>query len=147
MGRNILKNEQGVALVIALLMLLVLTLIGISSITSTTFEANISGNERVGTEAFYTAEAGVQEAINQLPNTNPIPRKKLGNDSYYWSGGPKDKEGNEQPMKFIGFYIKPGYDTYVLKRYQINITGESSLGANKEIEVQAIYYVPPGTQY
>jgi Tfp pilus assembly protein PilX len=49
-------------------MLLVLTLIGISSINTTTFETSISGNERMGTDAFYAAEAGIQVAINQVPD-------------------------------------------------------------------------------
>lgn len=142
-----MRNQKGVVLVIALLMLLVLTLIGINAIGTSTFETSISGNERVGTDAFYAAEAGIQEAINQLPNNNPIPRTKLGENSYYWTGGPKDKSGNEQPIKFIGLYMKAGNDTFVLKRYQINITGESSLGAVKEIEAQVCYYVPVGTQY
>jgi len=43
----------------ALLILLVLTLIAISAISTTTFEANIAGNERLYNKAFYTADAGV----------------------------------------------------------------------------------------
>ncbi len=44
---------------IALLILLVLTLIGISAISTTTFEANIAGNERLYNRAFYSSDAGV----------------------------------------------------------------------------------------
>jgi Tfp pilus assembly protein PilX len=92
MGTNGLREEKGVALVIALLMLLILTLIGISSINTTTYETSISGNERVRTGAFYAAEAGIQVAINQIPdNTGPIAKTKINEDSYYWSGGAKDE--------------------------------------------------------
>jgi hypothetical protein len=52
-------NDRGVSLVIALLILLVLTLIGISAITTSTFETNIAGNERLYNEAFYSADAGI----------------------------------------------------------------------------------------
>ncbi len=71
-----LQNQSGVSLVIALLILLVLTLIGISAISTTTFETNIAGNERLYNRAFYTADAGVDYfgvtggAYILLPNTS-----------------------------------------------------------------------------
>ena len=109
MEENILREEKGVALVIALLMMLVLTLIGISSIGTTNFETNISGNERVRTDAFYAAEAGIQVAINQVPdNTNPIPKTKIKEDSYYWSGGAKD-EGSPKSLMSLGLHPKAGF--------------------------------------
>ncbi len=54
-----LQNEKGVSLIVALMILLVLTLIGITAISTTTFETNIAGNERLYNRAFYTADAGV----------------------------------------------------------------------------------------
>ncbi len=56
---SILQDHNGVSLVIALIILLVLTLLGISAISTTTFETNIAGNERLYNRAFYTADAGV----------------------------------------------------------------------------------------
>lgn len=148
MKRNILENQKGVVLIIALLMLLILTLIGVSSISTSTFETKISGNERVGADAFYVSEAGTQVAINQLPdNINPIPKTQLKEDSYYWSGGSKD-EGSPKPMQSFGFYQKPGDDvSFAYNRFQVNATGES-FGAMKEIEVQVICGpFGAGTQY
>jgi hypothetical protein len=139
MERNILEEERGAALIIALLMLLVLTLIGISSISTTTFETSISGNERGRTDAFYAAEAGIEVAINQLPdNTNPIPKTRIKEDSYYWSGGMKD-EGDPKPLKNLGLHPTPGFDSsWAFKRFQLNTTGKFS-GTTKEIEVQVSY--------
>lgn len=54
------KNQKGIALVIALIMLLVLTLIGISAVSMTTYETNIAGNERIYNLAFYTADGGIE---------------------------------------------------------------------------------------
>ena len=56
---SILQDNKGVSLVIALLILLVLTLLGISAISTTTFETNIAGNERLYNRAFYSSDAGV----------------------------------------------------------------------------------------
>ena len=148
MARAILREEKGVALIIALLMLLVLTLIGISSISTTTFETSISGNERVRADAFYAAEAGIQVAINQVPdNTNPIPKTKIKDDSYYWSGTAKD-EGDPKSLKSLGLHSKAGFDSsWAFKRFQLNTAGKFS-GMTKEIEVQ-VSYGPfrAGTEY
>jgi len=147
MGSDILRSERGFALIIALLVLLVLTLIGISAINTTTFETSISGNERVGTDAFYAAEAGIQIGLNQLPDTKPIPVTPIGKDSSFWSGEPQDKS-SPKSLKSLGLYPRPGFDSsWSFKRFQIDTTG-SSFKAMKEIEVQASFGpFSIGTQY
>ena len=55
-----LRNERGSALVVALLMLVILTLIGISASTTTTFELQISGNDKLYKMAFYQADGGTE---------------------------------------------------------------------------------------
>ena len=52
-------NERGASLVVALMILLILTLIGISALQTTTQETSIAGNERIYNRAFYTADAGI----------------------------------------------------------------------------------------
>ena len=61
-----LREEKGFILVIALMMLLVLTLIGIGSVNTSTYELLITGNYRVSEEAFYAADAGIQDGINRI---------------------------------------------------------------------------------
>jgi len=134
MGSSILRSERGFALVIALLILLVLTLIGISAINTTTFETSISGNERVGTDAFYAAEAGIEIGRNQLPDTKSFYVPALGKDSSCRSGSLHDNSPKD--LKSLGPYPKPGFDSsWGFKRYEVNATG-SSFKAKKEIEVQ-----------
>jgi hypothetical protein len=144
MERDILRNKNGVALVIALIMLLILTFIGISAISTTTFETNITGNERVGTAAFYASEAIFQVGLRQLDDldfaskTKPILFREIGKDSHGWGGSPEDKDSPKGAIPF-GLHNKAGYDSsWAFNRYQINATGES-FGAMKEVEVQASY--------
>ena len=133
MESSVLNNEKGVALVIALIMLIILTLIGISSINSSVFETRISGNERVGSSAFYAAEGGVYVGISRIPDVTAY-SGTIGSDESYRSGSLTDS--SPQPQKNLGVMLKPGFDsTWEFKRFQINATGES-LGAKKEIEVQ-----------
>jgi Tfp pilus assembly protein PilX len=63
-----LQNQSGTALVIALIILVVLTLIGLSSSISSITEIKLSGNKRGSTNAFYTADGGVQVTIANLAN-------------------------------------------------------------------------------
>jgi Tfp pilus assembly protein PilX len=133
MESSVLKNEKGVALVIALIMLIILTFLGISSISSSVFETRISGNERVGSSAFYAAEGGVYVGISRIPDITAY-SGTIGSDESYRSGRLTDS--SPQPQKNLGVMLKPGFDTtWEFKRFQINATGES-FGAKKEIEVQ-----------
>lgn len=130
-------NEKGIAMVVALVILLVLTLIGFSSISTSTFESSITGNERVGTDAFYAAEAGIQVGMNQIPTTTAIPVTTLGSDSRYWSGGPGDK-ASPKPLYYLGRYKKEGTElNWAYRRYQVNASGESA-GAIKQVESQVL---------
>lgn len=66
--KRILGNESGAALVIALLMMIMLTLVGLGSVFTSTFELKLSGNKRGSTDAFYAADSGVQVVMGNLAN-------------------------------------------------------------------------------
>jgi Tfp pilus assembly protein PilX len=61
-----LKDQKGAALVIALIMIVVLTLIGLASTFTSNFEIKLSGNKRGSTDAFYGAESGAQIAQSNV---------------------------------------------------------------------------------
>ena len=58
-----MKNERGMVLVVAVLILTVVTIIGIAALTSSDTELQISANEKSLTMEFYDAEAGQVEAM------------------------------------------------------------------------------------
>jgi hypothetical protein len=69
-GEACLRNQSGVALVIALIMIVVLTLIGLASTLSSNFENQLSGNKRGSTDSFYTADSGMQGVQANIANFN-----------------------------------------------------------------------------
>jgi hypothetical protein len=69
-SKLILGNQSGVALVVALLMIVILSLIGIASSSNSTFEIKLSGNKRGSTDAFYTADGGTKSVLPILANFN-----------------------------------------------------------------------------
>jgi hypothetical protein len=76
-----LKEQSGAALVIALIMIVVLTLIGVASTFTSIFETKLSGIKRESTAAYYAADAAAQVVFNNngnfqlkptdVPITNP----------------------------------------------------------------------------
>lgn len=67
-NRTLVKDQSGAALVVALIMMIVLTLIGLASVFTSTFEIKLSGNKRGSTDAFYAADSGVQVVTARIEN-------------------------------------------------------------------------------
>ena len=65
-----LRNESGAALVIALIMIIVMTLIVLASSLTSMFEIKLAGNKRGSTNAFYSADSGVQVTLGRIENFN-----------------------------------------------------------------------------
>jgi Tfp pilus assembly protein PilX len=172
---KILKEGKGIVLVLALLMLLVLTLIGISALNTGTHDILISGNERASLQAFYVAEAGINEFMGRFRDsaTNPItdsdqsnPNWKLllaknpgkGATKIGYGSGSQNYPSLQNQLDF-GVEIKHKVDAssppqvikygqapiYVIKSY-----GFAADGGNKAIEVElkkSSGYDPPAALY
>jgi Tfp pilus assembly protein PilX len=67
---SILKNQSGMALVVALIMIVVLTLIALASSYTSIFEIKLSGTKRASADAFYAADAGVSQITTNTANFN-----------------------------------------------------------------------------
>ncbi|NDY71794.1 hypothetical protein DO021_01415 [Desulfobacter hydrogenophilus] len=68
-----LKDEQGFALVITLLVLALLTMMGTAAINTTSFELKITGNERMARQRFIIADSGWKQAGPFLNALNAPP--------------------------------------------------------------------------
>ena len=74
--RNFRRNyhkpaEDGVALLIALFVLLLISVVGIALITASSSETSLGSNYRNSSSAFYASLAGIEEARGRLLSTNP----------------------------------------------------------------------------
>ena len=63
---KVAKSEEGMVLVIALVMLMLLTIIGVAAIDTSTMETMISGIEKERQGTFYAAEAGIEHGKAML---------------------------------------------------------------------------------
>ncbi len=82
---NHMDNENGSAIVLALIILAVLTIIGISASTTSNIELQIVRNERIMQQTFYTAEASVYEGAQRIEQeTNPEKELIANTTAYNW---------------------------------------------------------------
>jgi len=61
-----MRDERGVALIIAMMVTMLLTALGIALVMLTTTETQITMNFRNGQEALYAADAGVERVVQDL---------------------------------------------------------------------------------
>lgn len=59
-----MSNERGMALVMALVILLILTMIGVTAMSTSTLQEKMAGNVQEQTRAFHAAESGLNQALN-----------------------------------------------------------------------------------
>jgi hypothetical protein len=65
-GGSLVGNQRGVALVVAVLVMITATFLGIAAVMTSDIEIRISGNQRCLEKAFYAAEAGVENGLAWL---------------------------------------------------------------------------------
>jgi len=71
--KNTMQKQQGIALVISLIMLLLMTLLSVSSMKSTILEEKMAGNYKNRNTAFQSAEAGLRAGETYLATTIVLP--------------------------------------------------------------------------
>jgi hypothetical protein len=79
-SKNIIHDQSGAVLVIALLIMIVLTVIGLAAFSTGTLELMLSGNKRGATDAFYAADSGIQVVTANIKNFD-LPDKYI-DDKY-----------------------------------------------------------------
>ena len=68
-----IQKQSGAVLIVSLVMLLLLTIIGISAVDMTTLDTRVSANTKDKALAFDAAEAALNTAGNALAPGNPLP--------------------------------------------------------------------------
>jgi len=73
--RHRLRDEDGIALIVSLMAMMLLMALGVALVMTTTTETRIAGNYAGGTEALYAADAAVERVMDDIltvPDWNDI---------------------------------------------------------------------------
>jgi len=125
-------SQGGFAMIIFVVLLLMLSLIGISSIMTSTDEVKVAGNEMKQTGAFYAAESGLERAAAAIASSyettgappNPLPGATISEQGYNYTYTTVDAGPAVQTMLSVGAYR--GLFGLV-KSYNISSTGLDDL--------------------
>jgi PilX N-terminal len=86
----IFNKEDGSVMVAALLVLVLLTIIGISAISSSNMELGITANAQLHKMSFFVAESGWHVMTDWLDDQYPLPTVNLGSDTHLAHNGSDD---------------------------------------------------------
>ncbi|HTN42560.1 MAG TPA: PilX N-terminal domain-containing pilus assembly protein [Nitrospiria bacterium] len=152
-GRTEWTDERGVALVMTMLILLMLTFIGMATISTSSTELSLSANYRRSREAFHAASAAIEYAL--LDNRNFVV-PATGPGTLTVAGGfPGDvdlMEGDTTATGSVTFLgsgpppagSKMGMD-WEANYFAIDTTGKGSLGSTDQQELAMDKIVPAPT--
>jgi Tfp pilus assembly protein PilX len=68
MNASIIRNEKGIVLMIALMVLIMMSLMGLAAVLTGTTDVQIAANSAHSTQALYLAEAGVGQVKSWFEN-------------------------------------------------------------------------------
>jgi hypothetical protein len=132
-----LSNDEGYVVIAAVLILVVLSIIGISATKNSSLESQVTSNAQLYKMAFYSADSGWQIAAGFLDDQFPLITANVGTDS---SGGvgvvllsqskyvqpdPYDIAANNRYLataRFEGAEIAPLWDMEMFRVYNYTIT-------------------------
>ncbi len=125
--KRIASRQRGFVLFLAMLMLLVLTIAGISLMFTAASEQSLSSHQTMVSKTFYAADSGVQYATAKLATDAKYVGGKLpvGLSAHYPGGTSADIDVTVTRPVNVGYTIHPGD--------QIQSSG-ASYGSNQIVE-------------
>lgn len=158
-GLSKVGSERGVALVVAVLVMITATFLGIAAVMTSDIEIRLSGNQRCLDKAFYAADDGADRSVAWLLTLGHIPPAKSDLPTPASTEHTLDPNN---PRCYSSYQIidvqydappPPGWELTMFKRqyYRVNSIGAYVLTldddkkvnlAKKKIEVLASYVFP-----
>lgn len=140
------RRQQGAALVIGLILLVVLTILAVSGVFTSTMELRMVRNMQSQERAFQAAEVAIEDAL-----ANPVLSTSAGFSQATTAVPNSPGDEYSYDMQFVGqtplgtgttgYSIGSAFQSY---HFQIEATGTGPDGALAE-HTQSFYVVGPGT--
>jgi len=160
-ARRTVGSERGVSLVVVLMLMVIILAMAGAGMLFSSIDLRASGNYRAGTQAFFAADTGVNDAFTRI-GADPAASTALfasapitlpdGGIIKYCSGKATDTNNCNTPqplsapqrINVAGYNVAvgTGYNTGgpQFYQYQVNVTGvHTQLGSVREVEEQVQY--------
>jgi len=142
------RKQSGAALVIGLILLLVMTLLGVSGMNTATLELTMTSNKQYGENAFQAAETGIDSTLAAGGFTTSggpavIPQTVLANGDTYTTTTNFEGETPVPPRRFGGFSLGVPSGGFSAYHFRIDSTGTSQRNAQSQ-HAQGLFLIGPG---
>ena len=141
------RYERGTALIMSLVILMILTILGITAMSTASLEEKMSGNTQESTRAFEAAESGLNSALStagglDLNTSYSLPKTLSRVD--YGAGG---KSGRADVTTWFVQFSPPkrgsGYGSnFDAANFELASTGSTTVGAKAVIHQGEAQIVP-----
>ncbi|MFT5173345.1 MAG: type II secretory pathway pseudopilin PulG [Gammaproteobacteria bacterium] len=129
------KHQQGAVLIVSLILLVVLTLLGVSVMNMTQLEERMASNSQEVIQAFQSAETGLSQAYDNPGVWNPLaPLAEVPAANIPSNVGRTDQAGYE--VNFVtSTGPPPGYDVsqYQTAHFDFRSTGTANSGFTTQL--------------
>jgi type IV pilus assembly protein PilX len=155
-----IKNQNGAVLITALIMLILLTMLGLSSMTTTTMEERMAANSQEINRAFQAASSGLELVFSDEEAFNTSNTKALdgtANDNYFKSdttigGDATDPNAYSATANYNAVFLQQvsaprgsGWDsTFAFYYFDLSASGSTASGASSTLHSGA-YQVGKGS--
>jgi type IV pilus assembly protein PilX len=140
-----IQRQQGAALIIGLLLLLIITVLAVSGMSTATLEIQMAGNAQYAHNAFQAAEMGIEQAIEEAKKSGKFiaranePLLHASHDDRYDTAMKfNEKTGvTDIPRgdKSYSMAVDKGYKAF---HFEITSTGAGARGASST-HTQSVY--------
>lgn len=131
--RAALGNEEGMALVVSMLLLLALTAMGSAAIMATSVESKIAGSDLVLKQAFYSADASATQAMEWLGDRGSAPSTTSGSTNAVKAYGDGQSSNDKGGVDYDGVLGSTNY------RYTIDYS-RHGLVAGSSAQYRQFFY-------
>lgn len=141
-------RQRGIALAVALVFLVVLTIIGITAMQTNVLEQRMAGNIQTSNNAFQAAESGIAKALRESTVTDATKTSSSPNTYSYTFG----TGGNAETATVKAWYQAPGSNAppgYSMggpfMQHNFAVNSSVSGGAGHATHQQGFYIVGPSS--
>lgn len=130
------QSQRGAVLIVSLILLVVLTLLGVSVMNMTRLEERMASNAQETVQAFQSAETGLAQAYDNPDVWNPSdPQAPVANSTRIPSGVNRQDTAGYDVEFIVVTGPPPGYDVakYQTSHFDFRSTGTSKSGFSTEL--------------
>lgn len=140
-----MRRQHGAALVVGLILMLVLTILGVSGMSVSIFGLTMASNAQYQQNAFQAGETGIDIAMDRRNFTTNaptvVPVTPLGDGTYTTTATTTFSENTPVPDRAFSM----GEDTGAVQAYHFNIVARGTGPDNaSSTQTQSFYVVGPG---